>query len=146
MPICPKRRSKCIKYVLIVYLYCQYKWKLPGCGFNWKWNPSLTVQIYYSSTSPSGFHPGDKSFWWWMKQYLYIILQSKQGDFQFKSTIGYRYTLVMKKWFWKKDYIHINTQNNFLSCDFCVNCTGQSIPFNSGSQTQNITPKICCPL
>ena len=56
-------------------------------GFNWKWNSSLVVQIYYSYTSPSGFHLGNKSFWWWMRQYLCIILQSKQRDFQFKSTI-----------------------------------------------------------
>lgn len=88
--------SKGTKCVLI-YLHYQPTWKLPGNGFNWKWNLPLAVQIYYSYTSPSGFHLEDKSFWWRMKQYLYIILQSKQGDFQLKSTIMlYCYNPVMK--------------------------------------------------
>lgn len=143
IPICLKQRSKCIKYVPTVHLYCQSKWKLPGCGFNWTGNPSLAAQIYYSYTSPSGFHLGDESFRWWMRQYLYIILQSKQGDFQFKSTIGYCYILIMKTMILEKRLLYIN---NFLSCEFCISCIDQSIPFNSGGQMQGVTLNIHCSL
>lgn len=133
IPILNKQTSKWTKCVLI-YLHCQPKWKLPGCGFNWKWNPSLAVQIYYCYTSPSVFHLGNKPLRWWMRQYLYIICKVSK-DVQFKSTI--RLLLQSSNEdsdFGEKNYIQLNTKNNFLNCDFCISCTDQSIPFNLGGR------------
>lgn len=87
LQLAPNKTSECTKCAL-TYLRCQSKWIVPGCGFHWKWDSSLAVQIYSSYISSLGSRGGDKSFWWWMGQYFSIILQSKQGDFQFISTIG----------------------------------------------------------
>lgn len=117
IPMCPKQASKCTKCVLI-YLHCQSEWKLPGCGFNWEPNLFLAVWIYYSYTSPSGFHLGDKSFRWWMRQYLYIMLQSKQGDFQFSSSIRLLLEFSNKDSDLGGKYTQLNIKNNFLKLRF----------------------------